>query len=91
MLDSEANLVSGNPSFRFPSPIQDSEKQSDDFPAEVLLLRFLLGEYSSFEQLKLNVVCVDIANITCTNVNNSCAGCPGVEIAGEDRLPWKCS
>ena len=49
MLDSEANLVSGNPSFRFPSPIQDSEKQSDDFPAEVLLLRFLLGEYSSFE------------------------------------------
>lgn len=49
MLDSEANLVSGNPSFRFPSPNQDSEKQSDDFPAEVLLLRFLLGEYSSFE------------------------------------------
>ena len=50
MLDSEPNLAVwflATQDYRFPSPIQDSEKQSDDFPAGVLLLRFLLGEFLS--------------------------------------------
>ena len=40
--------------------------------------------------MKLNVVCVDIANITGRNVNHLCAGCHGDGIAVEGRLLWKC-
>ena len=74
----------------FPSPIQESQKQSADFLAGVWLLRFLLGECSIHTLFEL-YVWVDVANITWTNVNNLCSGCGGVGIAGEARLPWKCS